>query len=145
MYSYPIRKEPDCFPGGGEDLKTPVGIIKGNLCQHPGCQKEGVPCYPASGDGESIVFYCSDHCRVHGFCSSCGLYWAGLEFSGSGNGSFVNWQECLKAEIGEDEKDLDGRILDKSSDHEERLKYYRGEIPEEVSHCDPFPEKISLR
>lgn len=27
-------------------------------------------------------------------------------------------------------------------DREERLRYYRGELPEEASHCDPFPEKI---
>jgi hypothetical protein len=30
-------------------------------------------------------------------------------------------------------------------DREETLKYYRGELPEEVSHCDPFPEKIRVR
>jgi hypothetical protein len=30
-------------------------------------------------------------------------------------------------------------------DPEESLRYYRGELPEEVSHCDPFPEKIRLK
>ena len=30
-------------------------------------------------------------------------------------------------------------------DREETLKYYRGEIPEDVSHYDPFPEKRGLR
>jgi hypothetical protein len=126
-------------------LKVPFGIRKGNLCQHPGCQKEGLPCYSASGDEESNGFYCFDHCQVHGFCYPCDLSWGGMEFFGFTNDLCVNCREDLDAEFGEDEVDFDRKIFDKIFDHEERLKYYRGELPEEVSHCDPFPQKISLR
>jgi len=126
-------------------LKVPVGIRKVNLCQHPGCQKEGLPCYSASGDAASDGFYCSDHCQVHGFCYSGDLSWRGTEFFGFSNGLSVDFQEGLEAEFGEDEDGFDRRIFDKIFDHEESLKYYRGEVPAEVSHYDPFPEKRGLR
>ena len=122
-------------------MKVPIGIRKVNLCQHPGCQKEGLPCYSASGDEESKGFYCSDHCQVHGFCYSCGLSAGGTEFFGFSNGLSANCREGLEPEFGVDEGDFDRRIFD----HEESLKYYRGEVPEEVSHYDPFPEKRGLR
>jgi hypothetical protein len=73
-------------------LKVPIGIRKVSSYQHPGYQKESLPCYSASGN----------------------------------------------------ERDFDGRIFEKIFDHAEILKYYRGEVPEEVSHCDPFPEKTGL-
>jgi hypothetical protein len=43
--------------------------------------------------------------------------------------------------MGEDKDNFDQKISYKISDDEESLKYYRGEVPEEVSHYDPFPEK----
>ena len=128
-----------------KDLKVPVRIRRVNLCQHPGCQKEGVPCYSASGDEESDGFYCSDHCQVHSLCYSEGLSWEGTEFFGFSNGLSVDFQEGLEAEFGEDEDGFDRRIFDKIFDHEESIKYYRGEVPAEVSHYDPFPEKRGLR
>ena len=126
-------------------MKVPVGIRKVNLCQHPGCQKEELSCYSAKGDEEANGFYCFDHCQVPGFYYPCHVSWGGMEFFGFNNGLFVNCRECLEAGFGEDDDDLDQRIFDKIYEHEESLKYYRGEVPEEVSHCDPFPEKISLR
>ena len=126
-------------------MKVPVGIRKVNLCQHPGCQKEGLPCYSASGDEESSGFYCLDHCQVDGFCYPYNLSRGGMEVFGSTNDLCVNCREDLEAELGENEGDFDRKIFDKILDDEERLEYYRGEPPEEVSHCDPFPEKISLR
>jgi len=68
-----------------------------------------------------------------------------MEFFGFTNELCGNCREDLEAEFGEDEGDLDRKIFDKIFDHEQRLKYFRGELPEEVSHFDPFPEKISLR
>ena len=126
-------------------MKTPVGIGKVNLCQHPGCQEIGLPCHSASGDEEPNGFYCFEHCPEHGFCYTCGLSLGVMEFFDSSNGLCVNCREDLEAEFGENEEDFDRRIFDKIFDHEERLKYYRGELPEEVSHYDPFPEKIRLR
>ena len=133
------------MPGGDKDLKVPVGIRKVNLCQHPGCQKEGLPCYSASGDEGSNGFYCLDHCQVHGFCYPCDLSCGGMEFCGFTNDLYVNGREDLEAEFGKDERGFNGRIFDKIFDHEESLKYYRGELPAEVSHCDPFPENRGLR
>ena len=126
-------------------MKVPVGIRKVNLCQHPGCQKEGVPCYSASGDEESDGFYCSDHGQVHGFSYSADLSWGETEFFGFGNGLSVDYQEGLGAEFGEDESDFNRNIFNKIFDHEDSLKYYRGEAPAEASHYDPFPEKKGLR
>ncbi len=122
-----------------------MGIRKVNLCQHPGCQKEGLPCYSASGDEERIGYYCFDHCQVDGFCYPCDLSRGGTELFDFTNDLRLNCREDLEAEFGENEANFDRKKFDKIFDQEERLKYYRGELPEEVSHCDPFPEKISLR
>ena len=61
------------------------------------------------------------------------------------NGHCVNCREDLEPEFLENEQGFDRRILDKIFDRQESLRYYRGELPEEVSHYDPFPEKIRLR
>lgn len=124
-------------------MKIPVGTRKVNLCWHPGCQGEGVPCYSASGDEGPDGFYCFDHCQEHGFCYSCGLFWGGIEFFDFGNGHCVNCPKNLEPEFREE--DFDRRTFDEIIERQERLKYYRGEVPKEVSHCDPFPEKIGLR
>jgi len=123
-------------------LKDPVGIREIKLCQHPGCQKEGVPCYSASGE-ESSRFYCFDHRQEHGFCNS--LLSEASEFFDFGSSLSGNCLEDLEAGFWGDEEDFDRRTPDERNDHEEILEYYRGKIPKEVSHCDPFPEKIGLR
>lgn len=140
-----FRKDRDWLSEGDKDLKVHVGIRGLNLCQHPGCPKEGLPCYSASGDEEPNGFYCFEHCAEHGFCYSCGLSRGAIDLFDFSNGLCVNCREDLEAEFGEDEEDFDRGIFDKIFDREESLKYYRGELPQEVSHCDPFPEKISLR
>ncbi len=56
----------------------------------------------------------------------------------------VNCLEGLEAEFAADKGNFDGRIFDEIFDHEESLKYYRGDVPQEASHYDPFPEKIRL-
>ena len=126
-------------------MKAPVTIGKVNLNLHIEYQKEGLPCYSASGDEESKAFYCSEHAQVFGFCYSCGLFCGGTESSGLSNGLSVNWQEGLETEFGVNERNFDGRILDEILDHEETIKYYRGQVPEEASHYDPFPEKRGVR
>jgi hypothetical protein len=71
-----------------------------------------------------------------------GLSWEGeTEFFGCSNGLSVNCREGLDTEIGEDKDNFDQKISNKIFDQEESLKYYRGEVPEEVSHYDPFPGK----
>jgi hypothetical protein len=144
-YSYPVRRDFDRSPEGDKDLKVPVEFRKDDSCHPPGCQKEGPPCYLASGDQESIGSNFSDHCQVNGFCSSCGLSCGKKECSDLSNGLSVNRREDLGAELGADERNFDGRLLDEIFDHEESLKYYRGEVPQEASHYDPFPDKIGLR
>ena len=126
-------------------MKVPVEIRKVNLWEHPGYQKEGLDCYSASGAEEFNGIYCSGYCRVDGFCYSCGLSCGRPEFSSFSNGLSVNCQEGLGAEFGVNEGNFDGRMFDEIFDHEESLKYYRGEVPEEVSHYEPFPEKRGLR
>ena len=126
-------------------MKAPVMIGKVNLNQLPEYQKEGLPFYSASGDEESCGFYYSDYCQVFGFCYSCGLFCGGTEPFGFNNGLSANWQEGLETEFRVNEGNFDGRILDEIFDHEETLKYYRGQVPEEASHYDPFPEKRGVR
>ncbi len=126
-------------------MNVPVEIRKVTLCEHPEYQLEGPHCYSASGDEDPIGFYFSDHCQVNGFCYSCGLSCVRTKFLGFSNGLSVNWQQGLEAEFGVEEGNFDGRILEEIFDHQESLKYYRGEVPEEVSHYDPFPEKRALR
>ena len=106
-------------------MKVPVGIMEVNLCQHPGCQEEGLPCYSASGDEESSGFYCLEHRQEHGFCYSCGLLWGASEFFDFGNGVCVNCRKDLEAEFRGDEEDFDRRTPDERIDHEESLKYGR--------------------
>ena len=126
-------------------MKAPLEIRKVNLWGHPGCQKEVLDFYSASGAEEFNGIYCSAYCRVDGFCYSCALSCGRPEFFGFSNGLSVNCQEGLEAEFGVNEGNFDGRMLDEIFDHEESLKYYRGEVPEEVSHYDPFPEKREFR
>ncbi len=134
---------PQAYLGGKEDMKVPVEAGKVILCPHPGCQEKGLPCYSGTGDEESNGSYCFEHCQVHGFCYRCDLSCGGIEFVNFNNVLFVNRRECLEPEFEEEEDDFDGRTLDERVEHEESLKYYRGVIPKEVSHYDPFPEKIS--
>jgi len=61
------------------------------------------------------------------------------------NGDRSNSNEGLEAEFGMDENHFEGKGFDEIFDYEESLKYYRGEVPREVSHYDPFPEKSGLR
>ena len=126
-------------------MKVPVEIRKVNLGEHPGFQKEALDWISASGAEEFNGIYCSGYCRVDGFCYSCGLSRGKPQLFGFRNGLSVNFQEGLEAEFGVDEKNFDGRMFDEIFDHEESLKYYRGEVPEEVCHYDPFPEKTGLR
>ena len=106
---------------------------------------EGLPFYAAPNGDESNGFHCSDHCQVYGFCYPCELPSGGMEFFGFGNSLFANYNGGLEAELRIDEINLDGKIFEEIFDHEEILKYYRGEIPEEACHYDPFPEKIEMR
>ncbi len=46
--------------------------------------------------------------------------------------------------VSDKERGFNGNAVENIFDREEILKYYRGKVPEEVSHCDPFPEKIRL-
>lgn len=48
-------------------------------CNHEGCNEIGMPCYINEWDKEPDDWYCSDHAYEHGFCSSCGLFQAGIE------------------------------------------------------------------
>jgi hypothetical protein len=68
-----------------------------------------------------------------------------MQFFGFGNSFFPNSNEGLEAEFGMDEIHFEGKGFDEIFDHGESLKYYRGEVPPEVSHYDPFPEKSGLR
>jgi hypothetical protein len=132
----------------GNHLKARVGIRGVNLCQHRGCPKEGFPCHSASGDEENNGFHCFKHCSEYRFCLSFGLPWEATGFFDFRNGLCVNGRKDLEAESGEKEEDFedfDRRISDEISDCEESLKYYRGQLPQEASHCDPFPEKIILK
>ncbi|KPK90879.1 MAG: hypothetical protein AMJ94_08290 [Deltaproteobacteria bacterium SM23_61] len=61
------------------------------------------------------------------------------------NGDRYNSHEGLEAEFGMDEIHFEGKGFDEIFDHAQILKYYRGEVPREVSHYDPFPEKSGLR
>ena len=123
-------------------MSTPIEIKKVILRQHPAYQKRGGPNHSASSNEDSNVYYCSIHSQVFGCCYLCGLSWeAETEFFGCSNGLSVNCREGLEAEFGEGEDHLDRRIFDKLFDHEESLKYYRGDVPKEVSHYDPFPKK----
>ena len=81
---------------------------------------------------------------MSGFCYSCGLSCGETDFFGFNNGLSVNFLEGLEAEFAVDERNFDGRIFDEIFDHEESLKYYRGDVPQEASHYDPFPEKRRL-
>ena len=126
-------------------MKSRVGTRGVNLCQHRGCPKEGFLCHSASGEEEANGHHCLKHCSEYRFCSSFGLPWEAWGFFDLRNGCCVNGREDLESEFMEKEGDFDRKISDEICDREESLKYYRGQLPQEAFHCDPFPEKISLK
>lgn len=71
-------------------------------CQHPGCTNEGIPCLLQWYDEEPDEYYCSKHAFQHGFCRSCGVFWAGVESFDFGSGGLC--EHCLdqiRADTGE--------------------------------------------
>lgn len=53
------------------------------ICQHPGCPREGVPCFlPDHGPDDPDdpdEWFCVDHAPEHGYCYVCGTFSAGME------------------------------------------------------------------
>lgn len=128
-------------------MKARVGIRGPNLCQDRRCPKEGFPCHSACGDEENNGLHCFKHCSEYRFCLSLGLPWETTGFFDLRNGLCVYGRKAEDSEAESEEKEEDfvdfgRRISNEISDREERLKYYRGQLPQEASHCDPFPEKI---
>ena len=128
-------------------MKARVGIRRFNLCRDRGCPKEGYPCHSACDDGENNRFHCLRHCSEYRFCLSSGLPREATGFFDFRNGLCVNGCKDLEAESAEQEEDFEDfgrRISDEIFVREESLKYYRGQLPQDASHCDPFPEKIKV-
>lgn len=48
-------------------------------CEHEGCKVLGIPCYINWIDDDPNGWYCSEHAYENGFCSSCGIFHAGIE------------------------------------------------------------------
>lgn len=52
-------------------------------CEEPGCKAAGFDCWidrPADDHSpEEAVVYCGEHATLHGFCSCCGAFWAGVD------------------------------------------------------------------
>lgn len=51
-------------------------------CQQPDCEAEGeevVQCYVPDDTSQPSEAYCVTHCFDHGYCWSCGYFWAGIE------------------------------------------------------------------
>ncbi len=126
--SGPIQKGRDWLSRGGKCLKARVRTRDVNLCRHRGCPKEEFPCHSASGNEEGNGHHCFKHCSEYRFCHSFGFSWEAMGFFDLRNGHCVNGRKDLRPESG--------------GKKEERLKYYQGELPQEASHCDPFPEKM---
>ena len=125
-------------------MKAPLKIRKVDLYQNAAYQMEGLPFYAVSNGDGSNGFHCSDHCQVYGFCYPCELSSGGMELCGFGNSLFVNYNGGLEAELRIDDLNFNGKNLEEIFNREESFKYYRGEIPEEACHYDPFPEKTGL-
>ena len=52
-------------------------------CQHDECGVEGdevVRCYIPDDLSQPAEAFCVEHCFEHGYCWSCGFFWAGVEF-----------------------------------------------------------------
>ncbi len=52
-------------------------------CQYPDCDVKGdevVRCYMPDDLSQPAEAFCVKHCFEHGYCWSCGLFWAGVEF-----------------------------------------------------------------
>jgi len=79
-------------------------------CQHPVCTNEGIPCLLHWWDKTPEEFFCWEHAFQHGYCRSCGVFWAGIESFDFGSGGLC--EQCrdqIRAETGEDldEDDFD--------------------------------------
>lgn len=65
-------------------------------CEHEGCGADGNPCwlpteaymislYDQTDLPDPDAWYCAQHAHAHGFCWSCGQFWAGVESFDFGN------------------------------------------------------------
>jgi hypothetical protein len=66
---------------GGKELQA----RENHLCEHEGCQNEGLPCEIPRDTDKPIdaeleyEYFCFVHSFQHGYCPGCGQFWGGCE------------------------------------------------------------------
>lgn len=80
-------------------------------CQHPGCTREGMPCFIELWSEKPDEFFCHAHAFQYGYCRGCGRFWSGVESFdfGPDRGWCEHCRDQLRADMGEDiwEDDFD--------------------------------------
>lgn len=79
------------------------------MCQHDKCENASIECVIPAGwdtDGneyaESYEYFCPEHAREHGFCTSCGTFIAGWR----DNSDYCeNCEDQLRDDFEDDEED----------------------------------------